>query len=180
MILKIIPELTSEIIHYLGLIERLKWSSVNKGYRNKICRQEIHSKVSAIRITHYLEWCFSDGCSFPPKINSNMIYPLNNPTISKNLSEDIKLFFEGESNSTWGIRILSDEMLKLHNIHTCSFYFQYRKVYKQNKSIISQDIWDPQPIILKNQNICAIYRCRKIGLLRRKILKSLVLKALVN
>lgn len=177
--MKLLPENIFEVEYYLSLIDRLNWSMVSKNYSSIINRKKIHSYISAIILTHYLEWSFSNDCSEAPKFNNLMVGPENNPPNKIYLARDVKCFMEPEP-SYWALRVLGDEMLKLYNIHTHPFWFRYQKCYRVNKFILSQDLWDPEPRIVINQNICAVYRCRKIGTLRKKIVNSLTLRALVN
>ena len=177
--MKLFPEIISEIEHYLSLIDRLNWSSVSKKYSVLINRKKINSYISAINLTHYLEWSFSDGYPNPPKFNNSLVGPISNPPDKEYLVRDVKCFMEPEP-SCWQLRILGDEMLKLYNVHIHPYWFRYKKCYRVQKIILSQDLWDTEPRILLNQNVCAVYRCRKMGILRKKIVNSLTVKALVN
>jgi len=177
--MELFPETISEIQQYLSLIDKLNWSSTTKSFSTQINRKKISSYISAILLTHYLEWSFSDGYPNPPKFNNSLVGPINNPPNKEYLLRDVKCFMEPEP-SCWQLRILGDEMLKLYNIHTHPFWFRYKRSYRVQKLILSQDLWDHEPRILKNQNICSVYRCRKVGILRKKIVNSLTLKSLVN
>lgn len=177
--MKLLPEVIGEIESYLSLIDRLYWSSINKNFSTWINRKKINSYISAIILTHYMEWSFSDDCVKASKFNKYLVGPINHPPARETLAHEIKCFMTPES-SYWSLRVLGDEMLSLYNIHTHPFWFRYQKCYLSSKLILSSDIWDPNPRILQNQRVCAIYRCRKLGVLRKKILESLVLKSLVN
>lgn len=177
--MKLIPEIASEIQQYLSLIDKLNWSSVSKKFSTEINRKKISSSISAIILTHYLEWSFSDGYPNPPKFNNSLVGPINNPPVKEYLIRDVKCFMEPEP-SCWQLRVLGDEMLKLYNIHTYPFWFRYKRCYRVTKLILSQDLWDDEPRVLLNQNICAVYGCRKMGVLRKKIVNSMTVRALVN
>jgi len=176
--MNLLPDIIHEVEHYLSFIDRLNWSSVTKKYLVLINRKKISSYISAIRLTHYLEWTLSENFIDYPRFNHNMVGPINNPPNKEHLARDVKCFMEPEP-SYWPLRFLADEMLKLYHISTYSLWFRYIKCYRSNKLIVSQDLWDPNPRTLINQNVCAIYRCRKIGGVRKNIINSLVLKALV-
>lgn len=177
--MRLLPEINSEILHYLSLIDRLNWSSVSRRYSLEINRKKIGSYISAIILTHYLEWSFSDGYPNRSKFNDSLVGPISNPLNKEHLLRDVKCFMEPEP-SCWQLRVLGDEMLKLYNIHTYPFWFNLKRCYRVSKLVLSQDLWDHEPRILKNHNICAVYRCRKMGMLRKKIINSLTVKALVN
>ena len=166
---------------YLGLLDQLYWSSISKEYTFKINRALIKKHISAIFITHYLEWSFSDEFSAPSfkNFNRDLVAPIHTKIDKETLSHEIICFME-PCRSFWPIRVFGDELLKSYNIHTYPFWFRYRRCYRVPKMILSYDIWDGTPRVLKNQNMCAVYRCRKMGSLRRKITNSLILKALVN
>lgn len=177
--MKLFPEIISEIEQYLSLIDKLNWSSSSQSDSSLINRKKITSCISAINLTHYLEWSFSDGYPDPPKFNNTLVKPISNPPNKEHLLRDVKCFMEPEP-SCWQLRILGDEMLRLYNIHIYPFWFRYKRCYRAQKLILSQDLWDDEPRILINQNICAVYGCRKMGVLRKKIMNSLTVKALVN
>ena len=176
--MNLIPDIIHEVENYLNFIDRLHWSSVTKNFLVLIDRKKISSYISAIRLTHYLEWTLSENYIDYPIFNHNMVKPINNPPNKKYLAEDIKCFMEHEP-SNLALKFLANEMFKLYNINTYSLYFRYNKCYRLKKIIVSQDIWDPNPRTLINQKVCAIYRCRKMGILKKTITDSLVLKALI-
>lgn len=180
---KLCPEICSEVQNYLNLIDNLRWSTISKEYLKFINREKIKSRISAIVITHYMEYSFCyDTCLIKPhKFNHNLIKPINESIDKSTLGNDISLLMsDGMTSYYWSLRIIGDELLKMYSIHTHSFWFRYQRSYKTTKLILSLDLWDTEPRIIQNQHICAVYRCRKLGRLRKKILESLTVKALVN
>ena len=155
----LIADIVYETEKYLNLKERLYWSSVNKEYYGLINRKKIKLHISAIHLNNYI------------KIN----FPISHET---SIIEDIKCFMEPK-NDFWTLRFISDDILNKYNIHTYSYWVNSTKYYKVNKIIISQDIWDTSPRIIQNQRVCAVYRFRKLGIMKKKITTSLNVKALI-
>lgn len=181
--MKLFLEICLEVQCYLNLIDNLRWSTSSKEYKQIIDREKIKSRVSSIVITHYMEYSFCvDTCLIRPhKFNHNLIKPINEPLNKFTLKNDILTFMGDDNNNfSWSLKVIGNELLEMYNIHTHSFWFRYQRSYRTDKLILSLDLWDTEPRIIENQHICAVYRCRKFGRLRKKILESPTVKALVN
>ena len=162
----LISEIVYQIEKYLSLKDRLYWSSVNKEYYKLINRKNIKSHISAIYLNKYIKFNF----------------PISAET---NISDDIKEFMEpkiafaaGECDF-WTLNYLSDDILKIYNIHSYSFWVNTMKCYKVDKFVLNDNIWGHYSRIIKNQNVCAVYRFRKLGGMKKKINTSLTVKALI-
>ena len=180
---KVFPEICWEVQNYLNLIDNLRWSTTSSNFQQLINRKKIKSRISAIVITHYMEYSFcQDTCLIRPhKFNHNLVKPINEPPNKSTLKDDISTFMSDDQRTcSWSLKVIGDELLKMYNIHTHSFWFRYQRSYRTAKLILSLDLWDTEPRIIENQRVCAVYRCRKLGRLRKKILESLTVKALVN
>lgn len=164
--MNLITDIDYKTEKYLSLKERLYWSSVNKEYSKIINRKNIKSHISAIHLNNYIKYNFpiSDEINIREEIKEFMT-----PKIA---------FAAGECDF-WTLRYLSDDILKLYNIHIYSDWVDHKKCYNVNKLILSENIWDQNPRFIKNQKVCAVYRFRKLGLMKKKIKTSLTVKALI-
>ena len=50
---------------------------------------------------------------------------------------------------------------------------------KVNKIIISEDIWDTSPRIVQNQRVCAVYRFRKLGIMKKDLGREKFIKKML-
>lgn len=164
--MNLISDVVYKTEEYLSLKERLHWSSVNKEYSKIINRKTIKSHISAIHLNKYIKYNFpiSDEINIREEIKEFM---------------EPKIAFAAGERDFWTLKYLSDDILKIYNIHIYSDWVDHTKCYKVDTLIVSENIWDQNPRFIRNQKVCAVYRFRKLGLMKKKIKTSLMVKALI-